>query len=306
MIGLQEELNVNKMDSLQLNIMNTTFFVATSNSDISDWKNNITSFLLYIEREFSRFQQNNELWRLNQFKKNKKIIISSILYDILQKAEEYRLKTKGRFSSLMLDPLESHGYNQSFPFEVAHDDLSLPNWEIENQPFLFHDDFQITKQTDKKVDLGGIAKGYIVESIANWLQKIANSKYGIVDGGGDIAVWSNGEKNWKIGILDPYQENQELGSFTIQNGGIATSNIIYRSWWQGKTKKHHLLDGRTGMPVETPIVQATVVMKHCLDAEVGAKICFMNDSLPTKSVLSMLSDTFSYVLVDSNRKLEVG
>ena len=243
-IGLREELKMNKMDSLQLDIMNTTFFVAISNSDVSNWKSYITSFLLHIEKSFSRFQQNNELWRLNQFKKNQQFFVSPLLFDILQKAEEYRLKTKGRFSSLMLGPLEAHGYNQSFPFKAIHDDALLPNWEIENQSFLFRDDFQITKKTDKKVDLGGIAKGYIAESAANWLQKNANSKYGIVDGG-DIAVWSNGEKNWKIGVMDPYQENQEIGSFTIQNGGIATSNIIYRSWWQGKTKKHHLLDGRT-------------------------------------------------------------
>ena len=86
------------------------------------------------------------------------------------------------------------------------------------------------------MDLGGIAKGYAVKAIAKWLKKYNHSKFGIVDGGGDIAVWSNGEKTWKIGVMDPFNKEKEIGSVEIQNGGIATSNIVYRSWWQDGRK----------------------------------------------------------------------
>ncbi|WP_342431510.1 hypothetical protein [Neobacillus sp. FSL H8-0543] len=65
--------------------------------------------------------------------------------------------------------------------------------------------------------------------------KHTHSKYGIVDGGGDMAMWSNGDKTWKIGVMDPFDEEKHIGFF-IKNGGIATSNIIYRSWMQGESK----------------------------------------------------------------------
>ncbi|WP_232696019.1 FAD:protein FMN transferase [Brevibacillus daliensis] len=306
MIDLQEEANNDKMETLEFNTMNTTFFISISNSSIADWKSPIISWLKYMEYAFSRFQNNNELCRFNETKRDSLIYVSPTLYDLLKKAEEYRIKTEGRFSPYMLTQLEEYGYKQSFPFETSTNEEKSTNYEKEFQPLLFHEGSQITKKTSQRIDLGGIAKGYAVEAVSKWLKKHAHSRYGIVDGGGDIAVWSNGEKTWNIGVMHPYHEDQEVGHFCIQNGGIATSNIIYRSWRMGDTKKHHILDGRTGMPVYSPIVQASVVTEHCLDAEIGAKICLMDDPTCTKSVLKKVHEQFSYVLVTFNGDLKLG
>ncbi len=301
-----ENINENEMDSVQCNIMNTSFYIAISNENRIDWKKTIISFLQYMEQEFSRFRSDNELRRLNEAKRDSTIVVSPILFDLLKKAEEYRLKTGGRFSPYMLIQLEAHGYNRSFPFKTADHEATIIHYQQERQPLIFKEDCQIVKKTDQKIDLGGIAKGYAVEAISKWLRNHTNSRYGIVDGGGDMAMWSNGDKTWKIGVMDPFDEGKEIGSFTIQNGGVATSNIIYRSWMQEETKKHHILDGRTGMPAVTEIVQATVVTEHCLDAEVSAKLLFMDNMMAVKSVLSKINCKFSYVLVKSNGKIEIG
>ena len=286
MMLLLEERKENSMESLQLEIMNTSFYIGISDHKLTQWKQPIISFLQYVNQEFSRFRKDNELWRFNEIKKGSTIVVSPILYDMLKKAEGYRVKTEGRFSPYLLNQLNAHGYDQSFPFE-ASDIEGTPitiHVEKELQPLIFEDGCKITKNTEQKIDLGGIAKGYAVEAVSKWLQENTDSTYGMVDGGGDMSLWSNGEKNWTIGIMDPYQEDKKIASFTIQNGGIATSNIIYRSWVQGNIQKHHILDGRTGMPVSPDISQATIVTNHCLDAEVSAKLCFMDDSHDSKCV----------------------
>ena len=229
-----------------------------------------------------------------------------VLYDLLKRADDYYLKTDGRFSPYLLTQLEAHGYDQSFPFETSKTPFVPIDYRMESQQLLFHGNCKIEKKTENKMDLGGIAKGYAVESIAKWLKKYNHSKFGIVDGGGDMAVWSNGEKTWNIGVMDPFNNENEIGSFKIQNGGIATSNIVYRSWWQDGMKKHHLLDGRTGLPVEPKIVQATVVSHQCLDAEIGAKICFMEDPVSVKNDLKCLSNKFHFVLVKPDGELVKG
>jgi thiamine biosynthesis lipoprotein len=302
----QEERKLDKLDSIQVKLMNTSFYIAISNENRTDWKKPILSFLHYIEREFSRFHNDNELSHFNDAKKGATIQVSPILFDLLKKAEEYRLQTGGRFSPYMLKQLEAHGYNQSFPFKKAENEAVSIHYQTDSQPLIFQEGCQIIKKTKQKVDLGGIAKGYAVEAAAKWLQQQTNSNYGIVDGGGDMAMWSNGEKTWKIGVMDPFNEDREIGSFSIQNGGIATSNILFRSWIQGETKKHHILDGRTGMPAMSKIVQATVVTDHCLDAEVSAKICFMDDVMSVKSTLAKINDKFSYIFVKPNGEIEIG
>lgn len=305
MIVRPEEHN-KEVDSVHLNIMNTSFYMAISNNNRTEWKKTVISFLQYIEHDFSRFHSNNELSRFNETKRDSTICVSPILYDLLKKAEEYRLKTAGRFSPYMLTQLEAHGYNQSFPFTTANNEGTTIYYQNEMQPLIFKEGYQIIKKTDQRIDLGGIAKGYAVEAVSKWLQDHTHSKYGIIDGGGDMAMWSNGDKTWRIGVMDPFDEESEIGSISIQNGGIATSNIIYRNWIQGETKKHHILDGRTGMPSATEVVQATLVTEHCLDAEISAKICFMDNRMTVKTVLSKISPKFSYVLVRSNGEVEIG
>lgn len=294
------------MESFEMKVMNTTFYIEISNSIILNWKDMISALLDYFDREFSRFQTNNELWRLNQLERNSTAVVSPVMYDLLKRADEYHLKTDGRFSPYLLSQLEAQGYDQSFPFETSKNPFVPIDYQTEPQQLIFHGHGKISKKTENKIDLGGIAKGYAVEAIANWLKKHNHSKFGIVDGGGDIAVWSNGEKTWKIAVMDPFNEESEIGSFEIQNGGIATSNIVYRSWRQDGTKKHHLLDGRTGLPVEPKIVQATVVTHQCLDAEIGAKICFMEDPMSVKNGLKSIRNKFNFVLVKPDGELVKG
>lgn len=294
------------MDSFEMKVMNTTFYIEISNSVLLDWKNIVSALLQYFDQEFSRFYANNELWRFNQLERNSTAVVSPVMYDLLKRANEYHQKTDGRFSPYVLTQLEAHGYDQSFPFETSQSQFVPVDYQTESQPLIFHDNCTIEKRTENKIDLGGIAKGYAVEAIAKWLKKHNHSKFGMVDGGGDIAVWSNGEKTWNIGVMDPFNKEKEIGTFKLQNGCIATSNIIYRSWWQNGTKKHHLLDGRTGLPVESKIVQATVVTHQCLDAEIGAKICFMEDPVSVVNVLERISNKFNFVLVKPDGELVKG
>lgn len=303
--ALQEEPDENNI--FEMKAMNCTFYISISNSELSDWKSMITAVLTYFDRQFSRFRNNNELWRFNELEENSTIEVSPIFYDLLKKAEEYHSKTGGRFSPYLLEQLEIHGYDSSFPFKHAKGGNPKPfEKEIEEPPIIFHEEAMVTKRTGRKIDLGGIAKAYAVEAIARMLQQHAKSRFGMVDGGGDMQLWSNGEKIWRIGIMDPFEEDKKIGSFKIKNGGVATSNIIYRSWWQGDTKKHHLLDGRTGMPVKSEIAQATFVTKHVLDAEIGAKICFMDGGEELDSLLKKMLPPYNYVLVSSDGRIVEG
>lgn len=307
MIVRQEDLHGTNLDSLSIEVMNCSFYIAVSNSTLSNWKQPVAALLQYVDSEFSRFKTNNELWRFNEAKRDSTAAVSPMLYDLLKKAEDYRSLTEGRFSPYLLSQLEHHGYRQSFPFIAADKaEETLPKYIVETDPLVFHENGLITKRTDLKVDLGGIAKGYAVEAVSKWLQQQAHARFGIVDGGGDMAVWSNGEKTWRIGVMDPFQEEKEIGSFSIMNGGIATSNTVYRSWQQDGDKKSHLLDGRTGRPVESSIAQATVITGHCLDAEIAAKVCFMDHPAAAKTVLNTITKNYQYVLVTTDRQIVCG
>jgi thiamine biosynthesis lipoprotein len=303
-IAKQEDLNSENV--LQLKAMNSTFYIQVKECLNKDWKNIISGWIQYVEREWSRFRINNDLYRLNELTLGEQMIVPPPLFDIIQKAENYRKKTKGLFSPYLLKQIQFHGYDQPFPFSSAlTHKFEFPS--IDNNkdgPFEFDQNtYTIKRISPGKLDLGGIGKGYAVQSAAKWLKEIGQVQAGIVDGGGDITVWSDGAKEWLIGVAHPYEKNKEIAQFRVKNGSIATSNIIYRRWNQGDVQKHHLLNGKTGFPVESSIIQATVVSENLLDAEVAAKLYFMED--PDIEEFLKMARVNLTILVDKNGNIKV-
>lgn len=307
MTAKHEDLNV--LDTLTFEAMNTSFYIAVTNCNLSNWKEVIQGWVQYVEKEWSRFQDDNELGQLNQLEIGKKIIISPPFFDVLQNAEDYRRKTNGFFSPYLLPQMQFHGYVHSFPFNQCKQvNDSLPNvYEKKTSPFAFdHTTGSVKRICEGQIDLGGIGKGYAVHAAARWLKYFGAAKAGMVDGGGDMTVWSNGQKEWKIGVAHPYQNGVDIAQFCLTNASIATSNVIYRSWKQGNEKKHHILNGKTGLPVDSNIIQATVIAENCLDAEVGAKLCFMEKGQNLTNQLKNITPTCSFLLVNTEGKVTMG
>jgi thiamine biosynthesis lipoprotein len=303
-IAKQEDLNTENV--LQLEAMNTTFYFQVGNCLIKDWKKIISDWIQYVEKEWSRFRNGNELYRLNELAVGEQVMVSPTLFDILQVAEDYRKKTKGLFSPYLLPQMVFHGYKQAFPFSSAQSPgYDLPGiYNQTDEPFEFdHETNTVKRIFPVKLDLGGIGKGYAVQSAAKWLKEISRARAGIVDGGGDITVWSDGEKEWTIGVAHPYEKNKEIAQFRVKNASVATSNIFYRRWQQGNAQKHHLLNGKTGLPVKSSIIQATVVSDNLLDAEVAAKICFMESDVYEEFIKT--AKIYLSILIDKNGKVTV-
>jgi thiamine biosynthesis lipoprotein len=293
-------------DQISLKAMNTSFYIACLGCKIPNWKEIMQDWIYYVDREWSRFRSNNELDAINRMEIGEELSVSPPLLDCLYQAENYRLKTSNLFSPYLLPQLEYHGYNCSFPLQrVTSANGSLPSrYERVLGPFEYHFKTGTLKRINHGlVDLGGIAKGYTVQAAAKWLSFVGESISGIVDGGGDLTVWSKGEKEWTIGVAHPYKNDEEIAQFRLKNGSIATSNIVYRSWNQGGESKHHILNGRTGLPVDNNLTQATVLTKECLDAEVAAKLCFMVNNHDASALLHQISPNISYLLVMNDGKI---
>lgn len=308
---IDKQVDPDTFETLTFDAMNTTFYFVISQCKISNWKDVIEGWVRYVEMEWSRFQGgDNELGQLNNLEIGQKMNLSLPLYDVLQRADDYRQKTNSSFSPYLLSQIQYHGYQLSFPFPMngfVKEEVIPPLIDSKTSPFLFDPkQITVTRTSEGKVDLGGIGKGYTVQAAAKWLKHIGGASAGMVDGGGDMTVWSDGLKEWKIGVAHPLQKNREIAQFRLKNGSIATSNVIYRSWTKGNEVKHHILNGKTGFPAENHIIQATVISENCLDAEVGAKLCLIEEVKNIKSQLKKISSAFTYLLVNDQGKVISG
>lgn len=99
-------------------------------------------------------------------------------------------------------------------------------------------------------DLGGVAKGAVVDRIVERLER-AGVERALVNAGGDLRVIGEpAERRWRIGIQAP-RDPGLLGSIELKAGEAAFSSGDYERYFeQGDERFHHILDPRTGRPVQ--------------------------------------------------------
>ena len=111
------------------------------------------------------------------------------------------------------------------------------------------------------IDLGGIAKGYIADKVAEFLRE-KGVRAAVVDLGGNIVVV--GQKadgsRWNVGITKPFSERNDLiGIVETSEASVVSSGVYERRFEQDGIIYHHILDPNTGKPVDSGVTGVTVV-----------------------------------------------
>lgn len=118
------------------------------------------------------------------------------------------------------------------------------------------------------VDVGGIAKGWIADRLSALLAEHGLDSF-VVNLGGN--VMAHGQKPdgspWRVGLQDPRDKGSIVGAVTVRDASAVTSGVYERCFERDGVFYHHILDPKTGFPVETDAAGATVVARRSIDAE---------------------------------------
>ncbi|WP_179395663.1 FAD:protein FMN transferase [Lacticaseibacillus absianus] len=129
-----------------------------------------------------------------------------------------------------------------------------------------------------ELDLGGIAKGFIADQIRT-LWGAYGVAAGIIDLGGNLlfvgASPRRADGRWVIGVQDPGRaRHEDLGTTVLPACSAVTSGIYERYLVQDGKKYHHLMDPRTGAPLQTALAGVTVFTRDSIQGELEAKRLF--------------------------------
>ncbi|HKB81029.1 MAG TPA: FAD:protein FMN transferase, partial [Thermoanaerobaculia bacterium] len=135
----------------------------------------------------------------------------------------------------------------------------------------------LTLPRGMEIDLGGIGKEYAVDRAAARISERTRSSF-VVNFGGDLYVSGTrrGGRTWGVGIDDPDRAGESaLIRLDVTSGGIATSGDARRFvTWRGK-RLGHILNPRTGWPIEGAPRSVTVAGPTCIEAGTLSTLAYL-------------------------------
>jgi len=156
-----------------------------------------------------------------------------------------------------------------------------------------------------KINLGSLAKGFIVDEVVEYLkqQEVIS---GFVNAGGDMRIFGR-EKPFKIGIQHPRSESNEIiDVINVGNKSVVTSGDYERYFLKDGKRYHHILDPLTGYPSQYAI-SVTVIAETALIADAYSTALFLlepEQSLKLAQEIDGLEAIIYYIIEDKIQKLE--
>lgn len=127
-----------------------------------------------------------------------------------------------------------------------------------------------------EIDLGAIAKGYIADVVQAFLrqQRVSSA---LINLGGNVQTVGAppGEAGWAIGLKKPFgEENELIGVISVNNRSVVTSGIYERYFELDGVCYHHILDPRSGYPLDNELLSVTVISDRSLDGDIYTTLLY--------------------------------
>ena len=129
-------------------------------------------------------------------------------------------------------------------------------------------DHTLTLPEGMEIDFGGIGKEYAVDRAAGLIAARTHCAF-LVNFGGDL--FASGARRegraWAVGVDDPTRPGESaVYRIDITRGGLATSGDARRFVLHRGKRLGHILNPKTGWPVEDAPRSVTVVAPTCMEA----------------------------------------
>jgi len=250
----------------------TTYSITYYATDSIVIKRQVDSILDKIDSSLSLYKPYSIINQFNNSRTGRKI--DNHFVNVIKKSILVYHETNGLFD-VTVKPLV-----QAWGFGVTKTDSLPGKKEIEaikkcvgTNRLLLEKNYLSKKDSCVQVDLNGIAQGYSVDVIADFIEKNGIKNY-LVELGGEIRVKGrkqpSGEK-MKIGIESPdedeFRDHPMQKIISLENGAITTSGN-YRKYYESDGKKiTHIIDPKTGYPVQNELISVTVYAKDGMIAD---------------------------------------
>ncbi|MCX8157032.1 MAG: FAD:protein FMN transferase [Verrucomicrobiae bacterium] len=237
-----------------------------------------------INRQMSHYLPESELSQFNRAPAGKLVPVSPELATVIRFAVRVGRESGGAFDLTLAPLINLWGFGEQGPA------LALPSEEAIAAARALVDWRAVEVTTANalrktreglSLNLSGLAKGYAVDEIWRVLQRhgLTNVYVSIA---GEIRVSGHSPRggSWKIGISAPlelWREHDPMAAMVeLRQGAVSTSGDYQKFVYDAQGRRlSHILDPRTGRPVQHALGSVTVVAPEGMQADALSTTLFV-------------------------------
>ncbi len=235
-----------------------------------------------FDKSYSRFRSDSLVTQLSQ--RAGKYGLPADGFKLLHFYEQLYRATNGKVTPLIGQMVSDAGYDASYSLESKVLQRP-PSWE----KVLTYDEGSITVKQPVLLDFGAAGKGYLVDIIGRLMEQGGVKSY-LINAGGDILHRSASDETLEVGLENPLDTSEAIGTVMLANQSLCASAGSKRTWGD----YHHILDPTT---LRSPdrVLATWVMADDTMTADGLATALFFTEADDLQKQFS-----FSYALLDKN------
>jgi FAD:protein FMN transferase len=258
-----------------------------------------------LDDQMSYYKKDSDVTQINRNAGLEPQIVGLATYAVIKKAVYYSKLSDGAID-LTVRPLINlwgiGGKDAKIPTEPEiKKALALVNY----QNIEWNDGSRSIRLTrpHQCLDLNCIAKGFATDEVKRILKQYQIKK-ALINLGGNI--YAHGAKPdgspWQIGIQHPFKpRGNYLGYLSLTDRSVVTSGGYEKFFSIVGHQYHHIIDPKTGYPVDNGIISTTVISKHSIDGDALTTCLYVMGVTSGLKLIESLPDVAAIIITEERR-----
>jgi len=221
-----------------------------------------------LDKKFSNYNPDSELSYINLNAYNSKVKVSEEMLRLLKASKKIFELSDGTFDPTVNPLVKLWNFTAEKPVVPSQSAITnlLPLINFNNVIIDEKNKSVHFSKNGMGIDLGAIAKGFIVDEVVDFLKK-RDIKSALINAGGNIYAYGKKPDNsdWNVGLKDPRGDGI-IATLPLRDCSIATSGDYERFFIVDEKRYHHILNPKTGYPVYETI-SMSVIAKDATTAD---------------------------------------
>ena len=226
-----------------------------------------------FEKKYSRYRPDSVTARINRAAGRRSVPIDAETASILKYAQACHEQSGGRFD--ITSGVFRHVWHPHRTTLPRTEELDAWVARVGWDKVRYSERRACLPRAGMELDFGGVVKEYAADAAAVVARR-DGIRHGLVNLGGDISIvgpQADG-RPWPIGIVHPLETDSAIATVSLGEGALATSGGYERFIEIDGKRYSHLIDPRTGWPVDG-LLSVSVVASQAIVAGSIASIALL-------------------------------